>query len=163
MQIIKADTLLQIQAIEQLAREILPEHYGDYLPMEHVLFFIEKYQTEQAIADQIRGGFEYYILSEHMQNIGYIGIQQHDKILLLSKLYVLNRFRGKSFGARAMEFIDSRASVLNVSEIELLVHSLNEKAIEFYKANGFAIAENIMKEYENGFTMKEYRMTKRVV
>jgi len=160
MEIIQANTLLHFEAIEQLAREILPEHYGAYLPVEHVNYFIEKFQTARSIQEQTQHGFEYYLLIESGQNAAYLGIHEQNQLLILSKLYILKQFREKGIGAKLMDFVKFRASELKLSGIELVVNKLNQLAIEFYKRKGFEITELISHEYESGYLMQEYKMTK---
>jgi ribosomal protein S18 acetylase RimI-like enzyme len=154
-----AHTIEQFKEIEELAWKIMPDFYGPYIPQSHITFFLEKYQTVKAIQEQISNGYEYYMILNSADNAGYLSIQANGPVLLLSKLYLLEDFRGKGFGKIAMEFILARAKELNISTIELVVNRKNSGTIEFYKKWGFKIAELLVNKFENGHSEEDYKMT----
>ncbi len=160
MQIIQVTNPSQIKTITELAEEIIPEYYSSFLPMEHVRFFINTYQTETAINKQLKNGFEYYLINESDTSIGYLGLERKKDTLVLSKIYVLNPYRGKGIGTQLLDLTHKRAALSNASTIELLVVKQNEKAIRFYKKNGFTTSEIISHKYESGFVVEEYLMRK---
>jgi ribosomal protein S18 acetylase RimI-like enzyme len=162
MQIIPANTISQFQAIERLAREILPDHYGPYIPLKNILYFLEKFQTVKAIQQQITKGFEYYLLADETIDAGYLGIQITENVLHLSKLYILKQCRGKGIGDKAMQFTDDRAAATKVSKIELIVNKYNYETIAFYEKRGYSITESLVHNYDNVYTVEEYKMTKQL-
>ncbi len=162
MEIIKATTTLHFDAIEQLARKIIPEHYGSFLPMEQVEFFIDTYQTAKAIQQQLQNGFEYYLAKESGQFAGYAGIEKKKEVLVLSKIYTDKHFRGKGIGKGLMELLYHRAISLHLLVIELIVVQQNVQAIAFYSNQGFEIAETLSTKYESGYTVEEFKMSKRL-
>lgn len=75
MKIIKANSIANFQKIEVLAYEIIPEFYADLIPHDHNIFFVEKFQTVDAIKEQIRTGSEYYLIqNKDILTIGYFGL-----------------------------------------------------------------------------------------
>jgi len=154
IEIKRANTIEQYEVIKELAWKIMPDFYGTYIPQYHIKFFLEKYQTVKAIEEQISSGFEYYLID----SAGYMAIQPNDGILLLSKLYMLETFRGKGMGKMAMEFIMDRAKELKASKIELIVNRKNLRTIEFYKKWGFQITESLVNKFENGHSEEDYKM-----
>ncbi|MBK9734429.1 MAG: GNAT family N-acetyltransferase [Saprospiraceae bacterium] len=116
MEIIKADKLSEYQKVENLAYEIIPEFYADVIPHEHNIFFVQKFQTAKTIQEQIKNGYEYYLMYDDLIGIGYFGLQidKNNSEMTLSKLYILKEQRGKGFGSKAMDFILSRAKHLNI-------------------------------------------------
>jgi diamine N-acetyltransferase len=161
MEIIAAKTVSQFQIIEKLAREIMPEHYGPYIPLDNILYFINKFQTVKAIQEQIEKGYEYWLLHHSGKDVGYLGIQVTGNILILSKLYILKQFRGKGIGDKAMLLVDERASAAKVSKIELIVNKLNFETIKFYEKRGYTIAESFVHNYDNEYSVEEYKMMKK--
>jgi ribosomal protein S18 acetylase RimI-like enzyme len=160
MEIISAKVVSQFQTIEKLAREIMPEHYGPYMTPENILFFINKFQTAKAIQEQIQQGYEYYLLNDSGTDAGYLGIQITEDILNLSKLYILKQFRGKGIGDKAMSFVNELAFRANVSGIELIVNKYNLETIKFYEKRGYMITESFVHNYDNAYSVEEYKMEK---
>ena len=49
--------------IASLASQVWREHYGDLLPAEQIDYMLDKFQSEDAVRNQIQtGGYIYYIL-----------------------------------------------------------------------------------------------------
>ncbi len=162
IKIVKATLSNQLEAIAALANEIIPQHYGSFLPMQHIRFFIDTYQSVPAMEEQLLQGVVYYLIKDSDNNIAYLGIEHKDTTLILSKIYVLNEYRGRGIGRFLMQFLYQRAAALKVTKIELYVVTENSRAVHFYLKEGFIISETIDKAYKSGTTVKEYRLTKRV-
>ena len=162
MSIRRADNQKDYQNIENLAFEIIPEFYSDVIPHDHNVFFVQKFQTAKAIQEQLVNGFEYYLIYENKNAIGYMGIQieKANLIMVLSKLYILKDKRGKGFGTEAMALILSRAEELKIDKISLTVNRQNEKTIQFYQKYGFSITNDLTNKFENGHVILDYEMTK---
>jgi diamine N-acetyltransferase len=163
MQIVPANTIYQWEAIEKLAAVIIPGHYAPYIPAKNILYFLNKFQTVKAIEDQIsKEGFEYYLLNDEGTDTGYLGIQVKENVLNLSKLYILKESRGKGIGHKAMSFVDKRAAKLKASLIELIVNKYNYETISFYEKRGYSVTESFVHNYDNVYTVEEYKMTKQL-
>ncbi|MFI5185111.1 MAG: GNAT family N-acetyltransferase [Chitinophagales bacterium] len=162
MKIVPAQEIKQLEIIERLAWEIIPEFYAPYVPLDHCIFFVEKFQTVTAIQKQIVEGFEYYLLNYKENIAGYLGIHATNEILLLSKLYLLKEFRGKGIGDKVMSFVYKRAHELKSSTIELIVNRQNKGAIDFYEKRGFTIVQPIVSKFENGHSTEEFKMEKNI-
>ncbi len=159
----KATKTEDYQIIETLAKEILHEVYDPIIPAEHTTFFLNKFQTTKAIAQQIiEEGFEYHMLQFQAKNVGYIGYYVRNNILYLSKIYILKSSRGNKIGKAALEFIIQKATKLNVNEIELLVNQQNDNTIQFYKINDFKIVKAITNTFSDGFSVEDYIMKKKM-
>ncbi len=158
----KAESADDFLAIENLAREIIPEFYAGIIPHDHNLFFIEKYQTVSAITAQLKQGYEYYLIEEKLLPVGYFGYRfvPGESKMLLSKLYLLRNFRGQGMGTAAMDFIIQKAVSLQLNQLTLTVHRENRRTIGFYERYGFQISRNLTNEFENGHTILDYEMTR---
>jgi diamine N-acetyltransferase len=160
MTIIKADNKNDFKKIEILAYEIIPEFYVDVIPHDHNVFFVNKFQSVKAIEEQLKNGYEYYLIKGADIFIGYFGLQisVKDSHMFLSKLYLLKEHRGLGFGTKAMDFILERAKKLNLTQIILTVNRKNEKTIELYKKYGFSITKDLVNTFENGHTILDYEI-----
>jgi ribosomal protein S18 acetylase RimI-like enzyme len=154
-----ANTIEHYKVIKELAWKIMPDFYGPYIPQYHISFFLEKYQAVPAIEAQITNGFEYYLIHNSGNTAGYMAIQLNSTALLLSKLYMLEIYRGKGLGKIAMEFIIDRAKKIKAPKIELIVNRKNLRTIEFYKKWGFQITESQVNKFENGHSEEDYMMS----
>jgi diamine N-acetyltransferase len=163
IQILKASHKNDFLTIASLAKEILHEVYDPIIPSAHTTFFLEKYQTVNAIQQQItHTGFEYYLLRFKNKSIGYLGFYIKDNILFLNKVYLLKSSRGNGVGKTAMEFINQKAIALALDGIELLVNQQNENTIAFYKKNGFEISESVTNSFSDGFSVEDFIMKKKL-
>lgn len=161
IEIIKADTATDFKIIEKLANEILHEVYDPIIPAEHTDFFLKKYQSENAIKHQIEiENFSYFLLSFDTKSVGYLGIQQLNEKLILSKLYILASFRGLKIGKTALEYVNRFAADNGLEKIELIVNRKNQHTIEIYLNSGFKIVESIVSAFPNGHSIEDYKMEK---
>jgi diamine N-acetyltransferase len=161
MTIRKAD-LNDVETIQKLAFGIIPEYYADIVPHELNLFFVNTYQTAQAIQTQLSNSYDYYLLSDNGVMIGYLSIKINTEKseMILSKLYLLKTYRGSGYGQKVMGFIINQATELNLAKISLLVNRNNQKAIRFYTKYDFAITQELENKFENGYTFLDYEMVR---
>lgn len=162
MEIAKANDFNHYEKIEDLAYAIIPEFYADVIPHEHNIFFVQKFQTAQAIEEQTNKGYEYYLLMVDALPIGYFGLQIDPvaSIMFLSKLYLLKAHRGMGYGTMAMDFIMDRSSGLGLEKTILTVNRKNGLAIRLYEKYGFEITKELVNTFENGHTILDYEMTR---
>ena len=157
----KTDSSTDFKIIEKLAKEIFHEVYDPIIPAEHTQFFLNEFQSANAIEKQIQNeNFHYFLLTFDTKNIGYLGIQKLDKKLILSKLYILKSFRGHKIGKTALEYTNRFAMENEIDTIELIVNQHNKNTIDIYLKNGFKIVESIVNSFPNGHTVDDYKMEK---
>ena len=163
IKIVKAHCSRDFKAIEKLAAEILPGVYDHIISAKQRAYFMNKFQTEKAIAHQVN--FEkrtYYLLNYNNQNIGYLGLDINKNSLHLSKLYILEAFRGKKIGKTALNFIVELGNKQNSTNIELMVNVENSNSIKAYESFGFKIIEQVVNSFPNGFKVHDYKMEKKL-
>ena len=120
-----------------------------------------EFQSENAIRNQIENeNFSYFLLNFDNKNVGYLGIQKLNKILNLSKLYILESFRGLKIGKTALEYVDGFATDNGFEKIELIVNQQNKNTIDIYQKNGFKIVKSIVNSFPNGHSVEDYKMEK---
>ena len=147
--------------IERLAKEILHEVYDPILPTEHTDFFLNRFQSVQAIKNQINNkNYFYYLLNFNDKSVGYLGIQKLNNKLVLSKIYILKSYRGKKIGKAALEFVNKFAINNNSEKIELTVNQQNLNTIDIYKRSGYKIRESVLNSFDDGYSVKDYIMEK---
>jgi len=162
MEIVQTYKTSDFQKIEDLAYTIIPEFYSGIIPHDHNIFFVKKFQTVEAICQQLKTGYEYFLLNIDNYSIGYFGIHVDlvKSNLILSKLYILKEYRGLGYGTKAMDFIIERANDYKMKNIVLTVNRENEKTIKLYKRYGFSVTKELVNQFENGHTILDYEMTR---
>ena len=152
----------QREIVESLARKIWTEHYTPIIGREQVEYMLEKFQSRDAIAQQIRTGVIYFLIRSGEEYIGYIAVQPKDDELFLSKIYVASSRRGRGHGKKAMEFVESLAKERKLGKIVLTVNKNNSSSIRAYRKMGFTIAGALIQDIGSGFVMDDYKMEKAV-
>ena len=80
-----------------MAFPLFREVYKD-TPSDIVEAFLQKTQTPESIAEQIRSGTVYLFIRYDDEIAGYLAYEFDSEGLRLSKLYLLPAFRGKGIG-----------------------------------------------------------------
>jgi RimJ/RimL family protein N-acetyltransferase len=152
-----------IRTVASLAEIIWKEHYTPIIGTAQVDYMLKHFQSAGAITHQINHeGYRYYLIEESGCAVGYLGVQQRQNVLFLSKLYLLCSHRGKGYGREAVTFLESLARSLRCKRLELTVNKHNRDSIAFYEATGFEKGEAVEMDIGGGFVMDDYVMRKPV-
>jgi len=121
---------------------------------------LNKFQSFDAIKNQILRGTEYYRLLRNTDLLGYCSIQKEDDILFISKIYVSKEYRGQKNGGHMLSKLEQIANDRGLSQLRLTVNKNNSKSIEFYKHQGFEVKRALTIDIGQGFVMDDYEMVK---
>ena len=144
-----------IKDLAKLTDEIWHEYWPCILSAEQIDYMVEKFQSENAIFNQIKNeNYTYYFINYENQNIGYIGVSPHNDYLFLSKLYIKKEFRHKGIGKTVFEKIKD----FGFDKIQLTVNKYNQNTIDAYLKYGFKIIDSVVSDIGNGFVMDDYIM-----
>ena len=157
---ISSNQASDIRTISVLAKSILHEFYGPQMPKHHIDYFLDEFQSIEAIVDQLKGSWRYFLIEINDIPIGYMGINIAGDKMILSKLYVLANQRNMGAGKAAMELVEKIAKENGTKSLELHVNQLNDRAIKFYENYGFKILKDITTTYDSGHTEHDYIMAK---
>jgi len=151
----------EFKIIEKLANEILHEVYDSFIPSKYTDAFLKEFQSVNAIQHQILNkNYKYYLLNFNNKSVGYISVKEENKTLILSKLYILESYRGKKIGKLAFEFVNEFAMKNGFTTIELIVKKNNKKAVDIYLKNGFKIVESTKDYFPDGYFIEDFKMKK---
>jgi GNAT superfamily N-acetyltransferase len=150
--------------VSHLAQIIWRECYADIISEEQIDYMLDRDQSKEAIAKQIaEKGYEYRIVTDDDNDIGYYAYFRNGDSLILSKIYLLREARGKGFGTLALKDVYLYAEEHGSRTICLRVNKKNVKAIKTYEANHFTIFCEDKSDIGQGFFMDDYLMKKDVV
>lgn len=153
----------EINIVAGLARKIWTEHYVPIIGQEQVEYMLAKFQSAEAIDDQINlEGYTYYLITSGNQPVGYIGTRHEDKELFLSKLYILDSERGKGFGRYGVDFLETECLKSGFECITLTVNRNNLHTILAYERMGFEKYGEMIGDIGSGYVMDDYLMRKRI-
>lgn len=153
-------TRMEIAEVEALGKTIWTQHYTPIIGEDQVRYMLNKFQSIDAITNQLNEGYRYYLIQNNNISIGYISVQKREDSLFLSKFYILDTERGKGFGKKAMQYLISLGQELDCESISLTVNKYNKNSIEAYKSFGFTISEAVVFDIGEGYVMDDYRMEK---
>lgn len=151
----------EIQSLAVLASEIWNEYYVPIIGQAQVDYMVARFQSAEAMRQQIADGYEYFIVRADGRLIGYFAVKAEPKErqLFISKLYLHKSTRGSGTGRACMEFIEHLAQQRGLVRLWLTVNKGNP-SVSVYQRLGFRIAADIVIDIGNGFVMDDYRMEK---
>jgi ribosomal protein S18 acetylase RimI-like enzyme len=164
MPILSVNSPDQIAEVVRLAQEIWPEHYTPIIGQKQVNYMLEKFQSQSAIAGQIRDGYEYYLATRNGQNAGYAAIipNPKDATLMLSKLYVRSLMRGNGIGRSLLQFVEELCRKRGFKALWLTVNKNNGNSIAWYTRMGFLNTDSVVQDIGAGFVTDDFRLEKAI-
>lgn len=157
----KLETKAQIKEVAVLAEEIWHEHYDSIIGKSQVDYMVDKYQSENAMVNQIENeGYQYFMLVCLGGNAGYVAFCKDEEALFLSKIYIARKYRGRGYARKALDFIEEISKRNKVNKIWLTVNRHNDSSINIYEQLGFVISGTQVADIGSGFVMDDYIMEK---
>lgn len=148
-----------IVTVAALAEAIWHEHYTPFIGASQVSYMLDKFQSRDAIAGQIKEGYLYFLIRDCMgTDVGYLAVLPRENELFLSKIYFTRNSRGRGYGRQTIEMVACMAKERNKKKVTLTVNKQNINSIQAYKKFGFTIAGPVVQDIGGGFVMDDYRM-----
>lgn len=150
----------ELREIAVVADEIWHECYGKLLGQGQVDYMVEKFQSLDAMTEQIENqGYSYFSVRDNGELCGYIGIKpESDDRLFLSKFYLHKDKRGRGIATAMMNYIFDEARKIGKKRVYLTVNKHNDHAIEVYKKIGFVTVDTAVTDIGGGYVMDDYIM-----
>ncbi len=148
----------ELGELAELAGRIWTEHYLPIIGAAQVAYMVEKFQSEQAIAEHLWRGQRYYFLRWGGADAGFMGIEKPEGTLFLSKLYVDKAYRGRKISRAALAFLSELCRREGLSSIWLTVNKRNGNSIAAYRALGFSTIREQTVEIGGGFVTDDFVM-----
>jgi RimJ/RimL family protein N-acetyltransferase len=157
---IEITTETHIAAVVALAAVIWTEYYTPIIGKEQVLYMLGKFQSKDAVFEQLKSGYRYFLIEEDGQFIGYFAIQPKGDELFLSKIYLKASARRKGYGGNAVRFLNTLAREGGFRKITLTVNKNNFGSIKAYEKLGFKNLGSVIQDIGDGYVMDDYKMEK---
>lgn len=145
----------EIARTAALARDIWTEHYTPLIGAAQVAYMLERFQSPDAIARQIRDRMVYWLFGAAEAPAGYLAYRVEPDHLFLSKIYVAAPHRRRGWSRRALERL---IRIESPSRIRLTVNRHNTDTLAAYRALGFRPAGTRVTDIGHGYVMDDYIM-----
>ncbi len=145
----------KIREMSQMASAIVKEHYDPIIGPGQNDYMIRKFQSVEAIREQLAQGYRYFFVRVEGQNIGFMAFYPRGSAMYLSKFYLYKQERGKGFSRKMMDFVAQEAQKAGLTSIELNVNKHNS-ARSAYEKLGFKVIRKEKNDIGHGFFMDDY-------
>lgn len=154
----------------QLEQQTFRETFGRNYDPEDLHTFLQEKKSTEALANELtQPGTTFFMLYCEHTPAGFLKLNLHkqpdstpplpEPVMELEKIYVLQAFQGKKFGHTLIQHALQQASAQQVKTLWLGVWEHNNKAIQFYRKQGFeqfgAHSFRIGKQTDTDWLMKK--------
>ena len=163
-EIVRVTDLADIDSVADLAHEIWNRHFVPIVGQEQVDYMLAKFQSAPAISEQIANGYQYFIVKDHGQRVGYFAIVPcpDESGAQLSKIYIKRDQQGRGLGKTIMTFVEECCVTMGIRRLWLTVNRHNTGPIAFYRHMGFTKDKSLVQDIGGGFVMDDYKMVKMI-
>ena len=154
------DSPAAIATVAALADTIWRAHYPNIITVAQIDYMLSRFQSADAIAQQIRDGLDYSLIDTDGKPIGYFATRFDADALYVSKVYLLHAYHGRGIGYQAAQEIERRAQAAGRSKLWLTVNKDNRVAIRAYERWGYQHRGPVVTDIGAGFVMDDYRLEK---
>lgn len=156
----QAETQEDIATVAALAKEIWHRHYDSLIGVDQVNYMVSKFQSQEAISEQINQGTVYKIALWDEKPVGYYAVKKEPEKskIFLSKVYIDKEHRGKGIATVMLRDILDIAEDAGLKSIYLTVNKNNKNSIAVYEKMGFRKVDEVKADIGDGFFMDDYIM-----
>lgn len=94
-----------LELTSKVASEIVKDYYDPLLGPAQNDYMIEKFQSPHAIESQIQKGYQYYLIRNENDILGFTAFYKRENDVYLSKLYLYKNHRGKGYARQILDFV----------------------------------------------------------
>ncbi len=154
---IQAANTLSIPVIKELAYHIWPSTYAPILPPGQLDYMLNLIYSEASLQKQMEQGHQFILIYNKEEAVGFAAYspKENPAIFKLHKLYVLQNQQGIGIGKIAIGYVCNAIKNKGATHLELNVNRDN-KALQFYKKNGFVIIREEDIDIGGGYFMNDY-------
>lgn len=144
--IVREVTTADVETLQKIGRQTFFETFAEANSKENMDKYLEEgFSKEKLISELEDENTEFYFATLNNEVIGYLKLNfgdsqtelKDDKALEIERIYVLKEFHGKKVGQILYEKAIKVARDKKTEFAWLGVWEKNERAISFYKKNGF--------------------------
>ena len=143
---IQKASISNIDELQKISRDTFYETFVTSTSEENMRLYLENnFSKEQLTKELEHNHSEFYFALIENDVVGYLKINfseaqtelNDDNALEVERVYVLNNYHGKGVGQQLLDYAIQLAKQKNMQAVWLGVWENNQRAINFYKKNGF--------------------------
>ncbi len=157
----------QILEVEEAANHVWHNYYKDILSEEQIAYMLRKFQSKEAMKQQIENGYIYYMLISDGVLAGYMCYVLESDHVFLSRLYIKAEYRRQGLAKRSLAhletiFLSPEYEFQHIKKIRLHVERKNSFAINVYEHLGFHKVKPVDIDIGGGFICEDYMMERMI-
>jgi ribosomal protein S18 acetylase RimI-like enzyme len=143
---IRAISISDLPQLQKIGKTTFAETFTEHNIKEDLDKYLEESFSNEKLSSELNNPHSSFYFAEIENNVvGYLKINfgasqtelKDNEALEIERIYVLQAFHGKKLGQALYEKANSIAKEMKVNYVWLGVWEKNNKAIQFYKKNGF--------------------------
>ena len=143
---IRAISISDLPQLQKIGKTTFAETFTEHNTKEDLDKYLEESFSNEKLSSELNNPHSSFYFAEIEDNVvGYLKINfgasqtelKDNEALEIERIYVLQAFHGKKLGQALYEKAISIAKEMKVKYVWLGVWEQNNKAIQFYKKNGF--------------------------
>lgn len=147
-----------VPELSVIASNVVKAHFDPIIGSAQNDYMISKFQSPQAIQEQLSHGYRYYWLLKDNIRAGFCAFFPCNGKMCLSKFYILEAFRGQHMARKMFSFIVEETKAESLNKIFLNVNKRNSRVIAMYEHLGFEKVREKKTDIGQGFYMDDYVM-----
>lgn len=153
--IIPVTTPIEVMGLSWLASNLWHQAYDGFLPEGQVDYMLSRFQSPQALMQQLSEGYRHRVVVSGGKQVGYFSYVHREDGTFLSKLYVEESNRRRGIARAAVEYVRADAVSNGSRRIHLTVNRNNDRAIQSYLRMGFRQCGGGVTDIGSGFVMDD--------
>jgi diamine N-acetyltransferase len=143
---IQKATISNIDELQKISRDTFYETFVTSTSEENMRLYLENNFSKEQLTNELENSnSEFYFAILENEVIGYLKINfsaaqtelNDNSALEVERVYVRNNYHGKGIGQQLLDYAIQIAEQKNMQTVWLGVWENNQRAINFYKKNGF--------------------------
>ena len=144
-----------VREMSALATGIVREHYDPIIGKAQNDYMIARFQTLEAVAEQLARGFAYRFVRADGANVGFLAYYPRGEAMYLSKFYLRKEARGRGYARRMLAFVAAEARKAGLRAVELNVNKNNPSRF-IYEKLGLRKIRDEKIDIGGGFFMDDF-------
>lgn len=158
----------QILEVEEAANHVWHNYYKGILSEEQIDYMLDKFQSREALKEQIANGYIYYMVMADGNLAGYMCYIVENDHVFLSRLYIKAEYRRQGLAKKTLAhleaiFLSPENDYPHIKKIRLNVERKNGFAINVYEHLGFKKIKSVNINIGDGFICEDYVMERAIV
>lgn len=162
LKMIPIRTSLQLAMTAKAAKDIWNVCYKDTYSKPQLTYMLKKEQSYDTIKRQLAENYLYFSTNVKCQPVGYFCTRQEEDGMMLRHLYIQEPHRRTGISKDVIAYVEELGRLRKQKTLYLYCNKENTSAIEAFKALGFTVDGEETRDWGEGYTSEDIRMSKEI-